>query len=107
MNFPVERDDIVILSSDGMGDNLWEEDVLEEVMAFRERSGDGGAVGFPQQLSEALAKRARKASEGGTGSAEVPFGRKAKADGIKWIGGKTDGEFDFVLFRFVGIIFRV
>src|SRR5436190_18541751 len=32
---PVLADDILILASDGMSDNLWDEDVLDEVVRFR------------------------------------------------------------------------
>ncbi|KAG8901414.1 hypothetical protein FRB99_005325 [Tulasnella sp. 403] len=33
-NIPVKPNDIVILASDGMGDNLWDEDVLDEIQRF-------------------------------------------------------------------------
>ncbi|TFK35859.1 hypothetical protein BDQ12DRAFT_266453 [Crucibulum laeve] len=32
---PVKADDILILASDGLSDNLWDEDVLDEVVRFR------------------------------------------------------------------------
>lgn len=32
---PVQADDILILASDGLSDNLWDEDVLDEVIRFR------------------------------------------------------------------------
>ncbi|GJJ14377.1 hypothetical protein Clacol_008641 [Clathrus columnatus] len=34
ITIPVQEDDIVILSSDGMTDNLWDEDVIDEVRKF-------------------------------------------------------------------------
>jgi hypothetical protein len=32
---PVEADDILVLASDGLSDNLWDEDILDEVVRFR------------------------------------------------------------------------
>lgn len=32
---PIERDDVLILASDGLSDNLWDEDVLDEVVRMR------------------------------------------------------------------------
>ena len=31
-NLPVQANDILILASDGLSDNLWDEDVLDEVI---------------------------------------------------------------------------
>ena len=36
---PVLADDILILASDGLSDNLWDEDVLDEVLKFRRQGG--------------------------------------------------------------------
>ncbi|KAJ3480366.1 hypothetical protein NLJ89_g12283 [Agrocybe chaxingu] len=38
---PVCADDILILASDGLSDNLWDEDVLDEVLKFRKQDGWG------------------------------------------------------------------
>ena len=35
ITIPVKADDILILASDGLSDNLWDEDVLDEVVRFR------------------------------------------------------------------------
>lgn len=42
---PVRADDILIRASDGLGDNPWDEDVLDEVVRVREAMavGLGGA----------------------------------------------------------------
>lgn len=32
---PVQQDDILILASDGLSDNLWDKDILDEVVRFR------------------------------------------------------------------------
>jgi protein phosphatase PTC7 len=98
----VEENDIIVLASDGMGDNLWDEDVLDEVMRFTKTSnapGDGSGLESPtarklqaQGLSEALASRAKRASESTNDdpSEEVPFGRQAKTQGLRYVGGKPD-----------------
>ncbi|OBZ73204.1 Protein phosphatase PTC7 [Grifola frondosa] len=32
---PVQADDILVLASDGLSDNLWDEEILDEVVRFR------------------------------------------------------------------------
>lgn len=34
-SIPVQEDDVLILASDGLSDNLWDEDILDEVVRFR------------------------------------------------------------------------
>ena len=79
---PVQEDDILILTSDGLSDNLWDEDILDEVVRFRnsfmmhsptmKRAQLGpsefakGVIGrgtLAGMLSEALCSRARCVSE--------------------------------------------
>ncbi|KAI9058905.1 hypothetical protein FKP32DRAFT_1688401 [Trametes sanguinea] len=78
---PVEADDILILASDGLSDNLWDAEILDEVVRFRRSfmstpSADGEADGKPApvnsqlrrstlagMLSEALCSRAKRVSE--------------------------------------------
>ncbi|KAI5886575.1 uncharacterized protein SCHCODRAFT_02642057 [Schizophyllum commune H4-8] len=79
---PVQEDDILILASDGLSDNLWDEDVLEEVARWRAFAQGSDASGsLPRDssssrdasnlrrrtlagmLSEALCQRARRVSE--------------------------------------------
>ncbi|KAH6915168.1 hypothetical protein BKA70DRAFT_1383297 [Coprinopsis sp. MPI-PUGE-AT-0042] len=83
---PVKADDILILASDGLSDNLWDEEVLDEVIKFRRNflgndapaasssSSDSAAIStdadrllrrktLAGMLSEALCSRARKVSE--------------------------------------------
>lgn len=78
----VQADDILILASDGLSDNLWDEEVLEEVVRIRElllrhsypREGEeplGDISGLLARrslagmLSEALCSRARRVAERG------------------------------------------
>ncbi|KAH9946568.1 hypothetical protein B0H21DRAFT_822635 [Amylocystis lapponica] len=113
---PVQADDILILASDGLSDNLWDEDVLDEVIRFRQpyiangawaqRSESAVKGGFGRStlaamLSEALCSRARRASErrvvdsasqagGSAKEDEVPFARRAHEQGKLFHGGKPD-----------------
>jgi len=112
---PVQADDILILASDGLSDNLWDEDILDEVVRFRrsflERRTDGGAKSAAERLlrrrtlagmlSEALCSRARRVSERAGRPAvvgaqvadiedEVPFARRAREQGRSFRGGKND-----------------
>ena len=114
---PVLADDILILASDGLSDNLWDEEVLEEVVRVKDvlllhPTLDGASLGqllarrsLPALLSEALCSRARRVAERGSSSTrrgalevvgeevdEVPFARRAREEGKKFKGGKVDGE---------------
>ena len=82
---PVEEDDILILASDGLSDNLWDKDILDEVVRFRRSfmgpsptkpKSDEGKAAAPAapsttfrrstlagMLSEALCSRAKRVSE--------------------------------------------
>ena len=45
---PVQADDILILASDGLSDNLWDADILDEVVRFRRSfMGAPAAVFYP------------------------------------------------------------
>lgn len=78
-----------------MTDNLWDEDVLDEVTKFTETVGvHVQNKWLPGMLSQALCSRAKSASERRgkeQGSDEVPFARKAREEGIRFVGGKCDG----------------
>ncbi|TRM57385.1 hypothetical protein BD626DRAFT_212705 [Schizophyllum amplum] len=112
---PVQEDDILILASDGLSDNLWDEDVLEEVARWRAfaQGPEGGAREasplrrrtLAGMLSEALCQRARRVSEmraGGRGlhviggaaakkegaeEPETPFSRRAREQDKPFSGG--------------------
>jgi hypothetical protein len=103
--FPVREDDILILASDGLSDNLWDEDVLDEVVRFRRSYDVNRCEGFKGDkllrrralagmLSEALCSRAKRVSEQRT-SEDIPFARRAREEGRMFRGGKSDGTFPF------------
>ncbi|KAG6810589.1 hypothetical protein H0H92_011223 [Tricholoma furcatifolium] len=97
---PVRKDDILILASDGLSDNLWDEDVLDEVRRFRGTWAAGDAetpirrAAMAGMLSEALCSRARRASERKGKPPEdpddTPFARRAREAGKVFCGGKRD-----------------
>ncbi|KAJ7777203.1 hypothetical protein B0H16DRAFT_1226242, partial [Mycena metata] len=115
---PVRAGDIVILASDGLSDNLWDEDVLEEVGRVGRAwagsdsgsasSSDTAVAGVDSarlrrrtlagMLSEALCSRARRVAtrragrEGGRRCDEddTPFARRARETGKVYRGGKND-----------------
>jgi len=108
LELPVQADDILILASDGLSDNLWDEEVLDEVVRFkRSFLKDGGGKGqgllgrrtLAGMLSEALCSRARRVSErkgknfaddDGEVEDEIPFARRAREQGKTFKGGKID-----------------
>jgi len=103
ITLPVRADDILVLASDGLSDNLWDEDMLDEVVRFRHTflaSNVTSGSQLPRRalagmLSEALCSRARKVSQrrfkttsaAGTFETilevddEIPFGRRAREEG--------------------------
>ncbi|SCZ90390.1 BZ3500_MvSof-1268-A1-R1_Chr1-3g01958 [Microbotryum saponariae] len=106
-NIKVQKDDIVILSSDGLMDNLYDEDILEEVLRFvaltpaptASSSGSAlpGVTGprytlnrfSPQAVSEALSLRAKSVYEDPR-AVSSPFQQRAVEEGIHFVGGKRD-----------------
>ncbi|KAG0151114.1 hypothetical protein CROQUDRAFT_651649 [Cronartium quercuum f. sp. fusiforme G11] len=80
-NIKVQRDDIVILSSDGLSDNLFDEDILEEVLRKKPCK--------PDNLSKELANRAKTVSLDQLAVAS-PFSQRANEEGIHYVGGKND-----------------
>ncbi|KAH0580280.1 hypothetical protein H2248_001794 [Termitomyces sp. 'cryptogamus'] len=95
---PVLPDDILILASDGLSDNLWDEDVLDEVARFRRTWSQPDShlrrSAMAGMLSEALCSRARSVSERKgkppEDENETPFARRAREVGKQFTGGKRD-----------------
>ncbi|KAI0286268.1 phosphatase 2C-like domain-containing protein [Russula brevipes] len=113
ITLPVLADDIFVLASDGLSDNLWDEEMLDEVVRFRRTflaSPEKSGSQLPRRtlagmLSEALCSRARKVSQRSKMTAtteikstapeaddEIPFARRAREEGRAFSGGKQDGE---------------
>ncbi|RKP22795.1 phosphatase 2C-like domain-containing protein [Syncephalis pseudoplumigaleata] len=80
----LERGDIVILATDGMFDNLFDEDIIDEVTKCIRANTRGAAN--PVDISHALACRARDVSEDSR-YATSPFQSRAVAEGFYYQGG--------------------
>jgi hypothetical protein len=104
---PVQEDDILILASDGLSDNMWDEEVLRIVQrvrrAFMPHPGASvlGRRALAGMLSEALCSRARGIATGEVTSTppdsddvfDTPFARRARESGKLFRGGKMDGAY--------------
>ncbi|EIW73408.1 hypothetical protein TREMEDRAFT_73064 [Tremella mesenterica DSM 1558] len=103
----VDRGDVVILASDGLTDNLFDDEILEVLSEFAPplqnlphfinlhtppstppTTSNSLPPFSPQKVSEALAQRARNVS--GQTTANTPFMHRAKEEGIDFVGGKRD-----------------
>lgn len=97
----VEAGDIIVVGSDGLMDNLFDEDIIEEVLRFVPVAGDTHGEGgeeflsvdsstfSPQLVSEALCSRAKAVSEDSR-AISSPFQQRAMEEGLHYVGGKHD-----------------
>ncbi|CAG8679902.1 627_t:CDS:2 [Cetraspora pellucida] len=83
----IQKGDVVVIGSDGIFDNLYEEDILEEITKFT-HSQQGGLEVDPQVISDALAWRAKNVSE--DINHVSPFQGRAMQEGLYYQGGKKD-----------------
>ncbi|KAK3838405.1 MAG: phosphatase 2C-like domain-containing protein, partial [Linnemannia elongata] len=79
----VESGDIVVMGTDGIFDNLFDEDILEEVQKYERK------IPEPNVISDALAKRAKNVAED-TRHHGSPFQSRAMQEGLYYQGGKQD-----------------
>lgn len=70
-SIPVQEDDILILASDGLSDNLWDTDIIDEVVRFR-RS-------FMAPLAESQSADMPPKSETQTAASSMTFRRSTLA----------------------------
>ncbi|GAA5834989.1 hypothetical protein JCM3766R1_002063 [Sporobolomyces carnicolor] len=108
----VKKDDIVLLASDGLVDNVFSDDLLEEILRFVSvspspvpastfatptggASGTGGGPRYtlnkfsPQLVSESLCYRAKSVYDDPRAVAS-PFQNRAVEEGLYYAGGKKD-----------------
>jgi len=115
LDVPVQENDIIILSTDGMTDNLWDEDIIQQVIRFTSSLQPSPSVPttypkppfssvraalLPITLAHALCTKAKAVAENGPPNTEdelpeIPFGRRAKEAGHSFVGGKQDGKLRF------------
>nr|ODO02146.1 hypothetical protein L204_00873 [Cryptococcus depauperatus CBS 7855] len=85
---PVKKGDIVVVGSDGLMDNMFDEDILETILSLPPSSVSPLSPQFPQMVSETLARRALQVSQ--TTTTTTPFMCAAIEEGIDFVGGKKD-----------------
>ncbi|KAI7824236.1 phosphatase 2C-like domain-containing protein [Kickxella alabastrina] len=94
----IQKGDIIIVGSDGVFDNLFDEDILDEVnqhlppLMRAEAPSKFSLPQFhidPRAISLAIAKRAKLVSED-TRYSESPFQMRAMQEGLYYQGGKRD-----------------
>ncbi|KAI8143661.1 phosphatase 2C-like domain-containing protein [Fennellomyces sp. T-0311] len=85
----IEEGDVVIVASDGLFDNLFDDEILEEVMGCMNRKQEGDSESVPQLISNALALRAKLVSED-LSNPGSPFQSRAMHEGMYYQGGKAD-----------------
>ncbi|CAO3598193.1 unnamed protein product [Absidia cylindrospora] len=86
----VEEGDIMILASDGLFDNLYDDEIMEEVQQCIEKDPSSSlSETTTQAISEALAFRAKVVSED-PDNPTSPFQVRAMHEGLYYQGGKAD-----------------
>ncbi|KAI9307075.1 phosphatase 2C-like domain-containing protein [Cunninghamella echinulata] len=92
-NIKVEKNDIIIMGSDGLYDNLFDKEILSIIqsqVAPYMLPGTNKHLKFePQRLSDALASRAKAVSDNKC-DIKSPFQKRAVHEGIYYQGGKAD-----------------
>jgi len=88
----VQPGDVVLMASDGLFDNLFDDDILETVLEVLD--GRSGAdlehdPDLPHAVARALCERARGVMEDPRGIVS-PFQYQATEEGIYYVGGKND-----------------
>ncbi|KAI9320410.1 phosphatase 2C-like domain-containing protein [Dichotomocladium elegans] len=81
----IQDGDILIVATDGLYDNLYDDEILEEVHQCLVNNDDAA----PQRISDALALRAKMVSEDPSYTAS-PFQSRAIHEGMYYQGGKAD-----------------
>jgi serine/threonine protein phosphatase PrpC len=82
----VQEGDIVVLGSDGLFDNVFDDDIVDIVAS---KTMANVLDSDPQQMADALLRRAREVSEDSR-FATSPFQNRAIQEGFYYQGGKVD-----------------
>ncbi|KAI8989980.1 phosphatase 2C-like domain-containing protein [Pilobolus umbonatus] len=87
----IEEGDIIIMGSDGLFDNLYDDEILEEVQNCLDHQEEDQDLdpNAPQTISNALAHRAKIVSED-PDNPTSPFQVRAMHEGLYYQGGKAD-----------------
>lgn len=82
----IEEGDIVIIGTDGLFDNVFDEDIVDIIAS---RTQVNVLHSDPQDMSDALLRRAREVAEDSR-FASSPFQSRAIQEGFYYQGGKVD-----------------
>lgn len=88
----VQPGDLVIMASDGLFDNLFDDDILETVLSVMDGRGCSDLEhdpDLPHTMARALCDKARSIMEDPRGIVS-PFQQHANEEGIYYVGGKND-----------------
>ncbi|KXS15311.1 protein serine/threonine phosphatase 2C [Gonapodya prolifera JEL478] len=85
----VQEGDIVVVGSDGLFDNLFDDDIVEIVRSCTDDVGIRPVDADPQEIADALVERTRQIQEDPS-SVTTPFQVKAVDEGLYHEGGKQD-----------------
>jgi serine/threonine protein phosphatase PrpC len=82
----IQEGDVVVIGSDGLFDNVFDEDIVDIVVS---KTLPIVTMSDPQQMSDALLRRAREVAEDSR-FASSPFQSRAIQEGFYYQGGKVD-----------------
>jgi len=82
ISFPLQEDDLIVVGTDGLLDNLFDGDIVDVVVQAQQQNLS------LEQTARELAKRASEAAQKRVGM--VPFGLHARDHGYIFVGGKLD-----------------
>jgi len=82
----IQQGDMIVMGSDGIFDNLFDDEILEEIITYQKRQN--GLVVNPQVISDSLAWKAKQASM--DLNIDSPFQLRASQEGLYYKGGKRD-----------------
>ncbi|KAI8068526.1 phosphatase 2C-like domain-containing protein [Gongronella butleri] len=92
-NIKVEKNDIIIMGTDGLYDNLFDKDILSiirsQITPYMHPGSNKVFQFEPQRLSDALAMRAKTVSDNKR-NIDSPFQTRAMDEGFYYQGGKKD-----------------
>jgi len=83
----VQEGDLVIMGTDGLWDNMYDQEVIE-ICAKEASRDDNSEMPFTQGLAERLAQRAHHLAKSAV--RQSPFSVKARQSGYRFLGGKMD-----------------
>jgi hypothetical protein len=88
----VKEGDIIIVGSDGLFDNVFDDEILDIVSGVVDKPSTGGDLSLrsqPKDITDALLRKAREVAEDSR-TTSSPFQSRAIQEGLYYQGGKLD-----------------